>query len=438
MNFRVIATVIAAGAVISAASAVSAAPQPSDQLTLSDALQLALRQNPALAGAAAEIRAKEAAAMQAGLRPNPEISFELDDFAGTDDARRGFDGAEATVSFSRLIELDDKRGKRRQVALFEKDSVQWEQQSSRLDVLAAAAKAFFSVLAAQEEVALNEELVKLAEKSAAAVAERADAGKVSPVDKSRAQVEAAAARSEAAKSRSRLEAARRRLAACWGAEQPEFAKAVGDLDEMVPLPSEERLLRQLEDSPDLARWNSEISRSKAAVALAEAEAVPDLTARAGGRFFKETDSAAFVVSLSIPLPFTNRNQGGIEEARANLEKARHKQRAALAARKAELTAALQALSAAQAEAASLRKEILPGAEAAQEAAVLGYREGKLDFLQMVDAQRTLFQIKRQYLQVLESFHAAAADIERLAAAAPKSLPLEAASENTAKTKEETR
>jgi len=382
------------------------------QLTMASAMALALKKNPSLAGYSAEIRARDAAALQAGLFPNPELGVEMENFGGKDDLE-GVDGAETTIAFSQLVELGGKRGNRSMVATLDKTLAEWDYQRKKLDVLAATAKAFVEVLVAQEQVALNGDLLKLAEQTTTAVSEKVDAGKVSPVEKSRAQIELAAARTEANKAVRELEAARRRLAGFWGGERADFSRAVGQLDDISALPDEESLKAFLSNNPDLARWAAELERSEAALRLARSEAVPDLTLSAGVRNFQETDDNAFVVGVSIPIPFFNRNQGGVSEARARVDKAQSEQRAAKVGLVTGLSDTWQSLSAAYTEAVGLRDEILPSAQSTYESTELGYREGKLDFLQMLDAQRTLFTVKRQYLLALGSYHLASTDMERL-------------------------
>jgi cobalt-zinc-cadmium efflux system outer membrane protein len=383
-----------------------------EQLTMASAMGLTLRKSPSLSGFSAEIRARDAAALQAGLLPNPELGIEVENFGGKD-ALEGLDGAETTIAFSQLVELGGKRGNRRMVATLDKTLAEWDYQSKKLDVLAATAKAFVKVLIAQEQVALNKELLKLAEQTTTAVSEKVDAGKVSPVEKSRAQIELAAARTEASRAVRELEAARRRLAGFWGGERANFAQAVGQLDGISALPDEESLKAFLSSNPDLARWTAEIERNEAALRLARSEAVPDLTLSAGVRNFQETDDNAFVVGVSIPIPFFNRNQGGISEARARIDKAQSEQQATKVGLATDLSDTWQGLSAAYTEAVGLRDEILPNAQATYESTELGYREGKLDFLQMLDAQRTLFTVKRQYLLSLGAYHLASTDMERL-------------------------
>ncbi len=383
-----------------------------EQITMADAMALAINRNPSLKGFSAEIRARDGAALQAGLRPNPELGVELENFGGNN-SLRGFKGAETTIAYSQLVERGGKRKNRRLVATLDRSLAEWDYQSKKLDVLAATAKAFFEVLIAQQQVALNDELLKLAEQTTTAVSEKADAGKVSPVEKSRAQIELAAAQIEANKAVRELEAARRRLASFWGADRADFGQLVGQLNNISVQPAEESFKEYLRNNPDLARWATEIERSNATLRLARSEAKPDLTWSAGIRNSRETNENAFLIGISMPLASSNRNQGGISESKARIDKAHSEHQAAKISLETALSDVWQNLSAAYTEAITLRDEILPGAQSTYEATELGYRKGKLDFLQMLDAQRTLFTVKRQYLLSLGTYHLANTDMERL-------------------------
>ena len=381
-------------------------------LTLAEALALAIKNNPSLAAFAEEIHVKEAATLQVGLLPNPDLTVEVENFSGENELE-GFDGAEITIALSQMVELGGKRGKRYQVATMEKDLAGWDYQTKNLDVLASTAKTFIQVLAAQQRQTQTEELVRLSEQTLAAVTARVEAGKVPPLEQTRAQVELAKTRTEANKALRELKATRERLVAFLGTDQPEFRQAIGDLAIIKPVPTEEEFFSLLKNNPDLARWDTEINQGEAAVNLARAQAIPDLTFSLGVRNFQESDSNALVAGFELPLPLFDRNQGGVRQARATLEKARHERRAAETEALAGLAEAYQSLSASHAEATTLRDEILPAAQSAFEASEFGYREGKFNFLQMLDAQRTLFEIKGQYLQALGTYHQSRIEVERL-------------------------
>ncbi len=399
-----------------------------DHLTLADALALVLEKNPTLAAYSTEIRARDAAALQAGLLPNPEIGVEVENFAGEDDLQ-GFDGAETTIALSQLVELGGKRSKRRKVAELGKGLAEWDYQSARLEVLSGAAKAFIEVLSAQQHLQQSEELVALSEKTLEAVSARVEAGQAPPVEKTRARVELAATRTRLDKARRQLQSARSRLNSFWGAKRSSYARAVGNLAALNPLPPEEQFLKRLENNPDLARWVTIGESREAELDLARARAIPDLTVTFGARNMRESDSNALVAGIEVPLPIFDRNQGGIGEARANMSKARDQRLSARIELESQISQAWQALAAAYTEALTLREEILPGAKSAFEVTKYGYREGKFDFLQMLDAQRTLFEVKEQYLQSLAAYHLARTEVERLIGAPLHNVLEDASNQN---------
>ncbi len=83
---------------------------------------------------------------------------------------------------------------------------------------------------------------------------------------------------------------------------------------------------------------------------------------------------------------------------------------------AALAESYQALSSAYVEALSLEEEALPAARQAFEAARIGYEAGKFGFLEVLDAQRTLFEVTQQYTDALADYHQARIEVERLTGA----------------------
>jgi cobalt-zinc-cadmium efflux system outer membrane protein len=387
-------------------------PEPTGVLTLLQAQTLAVQHNPKLAASGWEVRAGEARILQAGLPPNPEVEIEVENFAGSGEWR-GFQGTEITIHLSQLIELAGKRSKRARVAALERDLTTWDYEATRLDVLTQVTQAFVEVLSAQERLALNADLVRLAEQVLSTVAERVKAGKVSPVEETKARVELSTSRIALERAQRDLEAARKRLVATWGGSTLAFEHAKGSLDAIAAVPPAERLIERLVQNPDIARWTTEMVQRQAAVELEDAKRIPDPTIGGGFRYTRETGDNALVMSVSLPLPIFDRNQGGFLEARHRLAKAGEEQRDAETQARAALAEAYAALAGAFSEATRLKNEVLPGAQSAFEAASEGYRQGKFGFLDVLDAQRTLFEARGQYIEALASYHKAVVEAERL-------------------------
>jgi cobalt-zinc-cadmium efflux system outer membrane protein len=389
-----------------------AVTNPTGVLTLSQAQALALLQHPQLAAFGWEVRAGEARTLQASLPPNPEVELEVEDFAGSG-ALQGFQSAEITIHLSQLIELAGKRQKRTRAAALERDLVTWDYEAARVEVLTQVTQAFVEVLSAQQRLNLNLELVRLAEQVLRTAAERVRAGKVSPVEETRAQVALSTSRIALERTQRELDAARERLVVTWGGRTPAFERAEGTLEPMAAIPSAARLAERMAQNPDIARWATEMTQRQATLALARAQRIPDPTIGGGFRHARETGDNSLVMTFSMPLPIFNRNQGEVLEARYRLAKVEEERRAAEVQVRTALAEAYGALASAFVEATRLHNEILPGAQQAFDAVSEGYRQGKFGFLEVLDAQRTLFESRGRHLEVLAAYHKAAAEVERV-------------------------
>jgi cobalt-zinc-cadmium efflux system outer membrane protein len=386
--------------------------EPTGELTLAEALAAALLGSPELRAYAWELRAADARVLQAGLLPNPELEVDVEEFGGEGE-RAGFDGAETALHVSQLIELGGKRGKRRKVAALERSLAGWDYEAKRLDVLTETARSFLAVLEAQERMALAGKVAELSRKVSTAVEARVAAGKVSPLEKAKAAVELASGRIELEKARRELETSRRRLAAQWGGTAPRFGAIKGAFGKVVAIPELSELLALGGENPDLARWKSEIMLRRAALELERANRAPDLELSAGVSRYEETEDHAFSAGVGVPLPLFDRNQGGIREARSNLRKALEEKRAGEIAAVTETTAVHNELVSLAAELKVLDGKLLPAALKAFEAAQAGYAQGKFNYLEVIDAQRTLVEARTQRLDTIADYHRALIDMERL-------------------------
>ena len=400
------------------------AKEPTGIISLRDSLAAALLNNPDLAAFAWEVRAREARAMQAKLLPNPELNTEFEDFGGSG-RRHGWNRAQTTVSLAQLVELGGKRAKRYRLATLDKDLAGWDYETRRLAVLAGTTKAFIAVLATQERLALAEELFQLATRSVSTVAGTVKTGAVSPVEQSRAEVARVQVEVERAQLRHDLEAARAALAASWGARTVTFDRVRGDLENLAPPPALDVVLARIDGNPDLARWATELEQRQAALANEKVQRIPDVTVAIGGRQYAEDGTGALVAGFSLPLPLFNRNQGNVLEAQNRLDKGRAEQRAVSTVVRAELVTVFEALAASYDQASTLRVSAIPKARTVYDDAANAYSKGLFRYIEVLDAQRTLFELRGQYLQALAAYHSAAADIERLTGTPLRATDLEA-------------
>lgn len=379
--------------------------EPPTPITLNQALTLALGANAELSAARNEARAVDATIQQAGASPNPELSWLMED------TRR--DTRTTTVQLNQAIELGGKRAARITAARRTFDAANADLDAKNADIRAAVMTAFFEVLTAQERLRLADASLLLAQRGTHVASRRVAAGKVSPVEETRARVAEANMRLELGQAKNELGNARRRLAANWGNPAPRFAQAEGALETLPSLPAWAELEIRSAQAPVITRARLEFERRQAMAEVENSRRTPDMTVSLGVKRDQELGRNQAVVGLSIPFPLFDRNQGNMLEALRRTDKARDELAASEIRLDGELAQAWAQLKNARQEAQALQSEILPGAQSAYEAATKGFEFGKFNFLDVLEAQRTFLQARAQYLRSLFEAHRAAAEIDRL-------------------------
>jgi len=389
-------------------------PVEAKTLSLRDAVQLALNHNPNLAAFAKEVLALHGLTIQAGLLPNPVLQFDMEDVS----SRSNSPGARfESIRISQLFETGGKRSARKHVALLEQESAQQDYDARQLDLIALVANMFLEVLAGQERVQLALSRQELAQKVTDAASKRVKAGKAPPIEETRAQIALATASIEVKQAQRNLTSFRKQLALLWSNSEPKFEHVVGDLETFVTIPNFQSLELRLQQNPLAKRSLKILQQREAIVTLEKARRIPDITISAGIRRFGHdipNDTTA-LFGVSVPLPLFDRNQGNLIAAQQRLNKAMDEQAAIDLQLKTLLTQTYESLIAAENEINQLREEILPGAKETFRMAKRGYELGKFGFLELLDAQRTLFQNQTLYLQALSNYQQLVNEIERLIA-----------------------
>lgn len=374
-------------------------------LSLETAIQLALDANPAIAVASREQEAVKGVQVQAAVRPNPSISTFIQD---TRSATR-----ETTIQLNQPFELGNKRAARIEAADVRYDAAGASIEAQKAEIRAAVIAAFYEVLIAQERKILAQSSLELAQRARDAAAKRVLAGKISPVEETKSKVAESAVRIELHQAQSLLNTARHRLSALWGNPNPSFTEATGQIDALPSMLKLDGLSAMLESSPAIKRAKLEVEQREALAGVEKTKRIPDLTVSMGARRNEELGLNQAILGVSIPIPVFDRNQGNLQEALSRTDKAKDELRALRVQQSTLLTSAYEKFLAAQQEVGMIQTDILPGAQSAYDAAVKGFEFGKFGFLDVLDAQRTFFFARSQYLNALLRGHQAIAEIERL-------------------------
>ena len=383
------------------APAIAATPAP---MSLQAALALAMEHNPSLRAAAQAVAASEGAVIQSRARSNPELAY------SQEDTRR--ETRSMTLQWNQPIEIGGKRAARMKAAEHGRELVQAELDAARAGLRADVRAAFAKVLAGQQRVQLHEKTLEIASNARDAAAKRVQAGKIAPLEETKARVAESSAQLALAQAQSGLRVARQQLALLWGAQPASMGRAVGELGDLPALPDSSAMLEKLEHSPQMLRAQHAVLQAKSVAELERAKRLPDPTVSLGMKRAQEVGRNQLVVGISVPLPILDSNRGNQLQALRLADKAEDELLATRQQLNAQLQQQLELLQTSRAQALQLAQQVLPAAESAYEVSAKGFALGKFSYLEVLDAQRTLADARSLYLEQLVATHQAAADITR--------------------------
>jgi len=374
-------------------------------ISLPQALSTAMDANPDLAAARQEIGIADGARKQAGLIPNPTISYDVED------TRRNT--STTTVSLSQTLELGGKRGARVDVATYGQTAAQLELDRRVNGLRADVVQAFYAALRAQTGLDLAKQSLELTERGLRIVDGRVRAGKSSPVEATRAQVQLAEAKLQVRRAETEKTTAYQQLAQITGSSVTVFDRLESPtLSPGLP-PQTEVLLAKLDQTAEMRQAVVQIDKSDASLGSEKAQRIPNLTVSVGSQYDRSVRERVNTVGLSMPLPLFDRNQGNILSASRRADQARDQRNAVELRLRTETQTALNQWSTAMQEVESYDKTILPSAQQAVDTATRGFEMGKFGFIEVLDAQRTLIVARGQYLESLAAATNARAQVERV-------------------------
>ena len=417
---RFVAALVAAASCVAIAHAQEAGAEgrqiSGPLLTLDEAVALAGGSAPAAEAAAAAVDAADAGRRIAGLRPNPALTIEVENFIGTG-RYNGVEGADLTASLVLPLELGGKRAARIAAADAEARRALLDQAIAQADIRLQVTELYIDAAAAELRVAIAEDRFRIAGDTARAATIRVQAGRASPLEQERAEVARLTAEAEAQKAQRLADAARASLARRIG------RGITGPIDvgilagpgagAMGPVPP-----ASAAGTLALAAADADLEAADAGVRLARSQRLPDLSVGPGVRRIEATNDVAAVLSLSVPLPLFNNGRAAVDRANAVRRRADAQRRGTVIDVEQQIG---DAEVEAQNAAATARLASGPALSAAMEAARIariGYREGKFGQLELLDAERTLIEMRSASIEALLSYQIAKARLDRLTTPAP--------------------
>ncbi|GJQ50691.1 heavy metal RND efflux outer membrane protein, CzcC family [Candidatus Kuenenia stuttgartiensis] len=385
--------------------------QKEKHLTIEDAVNIAINNNPIIMSKKHTVGAAQGKIKQAQLMPNPEITL-LTEEIPTEEI--GLNQSQNMVSLSQKLEIGGKRGLRTDVAKKEKNILSFDVQTTIWNITAQTKKAFFDLLTAQDELNLAKKTVEIAMSLKNLSDKKFKVGDISKLGVLKAEVELSNAKTTVVEAERNMFNATKRLQTVMGTTG-------APLQKLVPIPVTDAPLLKLEkleelslkNYPELQAQKSIVNLSLLKVKEAKRKMIPDIDVSIGYKRLSATDDDTIQAGISLPLPFFNRNQGNIIEAKELSHKSKDDEAAARNKLLLQLDNAYSMYASTRELVRSFIDTIVPQAEESLKMSKQGYEHGEFDFLEVLDAQRTLVTANVSYLKALNDLFTSITEIERL-------------------------
>ncbi len=386
-------------------------PLASDEITIDDLLQAADRFNPRIAEARAAIGVAAGATWQAGLYPNPSLEFEAEEIplsAG------GPTQSKTTIGVLQPIIVSGRRSAAVALGWAEQRARGWDLQQTRRAVFGDIRHQLAEVLYLREAIRLNGSLLEVAGQTLEVAETRFEARAAPESEVIRARVEADSLDLAIDRLQRDLVAAGERLNLRVGGRKVPIERVTVELASTGPeldLGPLEQLL--LQHHPRLLAAGERIKAAEHGVEQASAGRHPDIAARLAYGFDGESDEHILEAGLSIPLTVFDRNQGNILKARFQVIASKEQARVQRNGLRADLASAYQRYMSAREQIPAFENRIVGAAERSLAQTRDGYTAGKLLFLDLLDAQRTLAQARVARLNLVRELNTAWAQLHAI-------------------------
>ena len=376
-------------------------------LTLEQAIPIAVQSNKDLQTTRYAVEQARGRLLQAGLSPNPRLDTTL----RSDRSFRNEGEYTASVGISQQFPVAGRLARQKDVARVDVALALAEIRQAELKLAGDVAAGFYRVLALNRQIEVRERLIDVDQKLVKGTRSRFKAAEVSELDVNAAQLDLQRLTQERALLLSQRSTQLAQLNQLLGrpAMQPL------ELDDTLPTPDLPSLAEQQREAlglrPDLGFALLNADRARADQALARAQRWEDWTVGVGleqGRLVidggpPQGTSRAIGLSLSIPLPLVNKNQGRIAEAAAVGDQAYARIEALKLSIGNEVASAYAEAERLQLVISEYQRNMLPVSERNVRLAQQGYNQGLVSIVEVVQAQRQQGELNSAYLNTLDQY-----------------------------------
>lgn len=346
--------------------------------------------------------------------------------------------AQIMVSLQQTFVSKEKRDLHGKVADDDVQAATEELESVRQDVAASVRESCATLLRNADEMRLHDQQAAILNEALSAAMAEYTTGKASQADVLRAQMALTRLSEHLIELQQERDAATAQLSALMGRSPEESLEIAGSYTSPAVVPSTEELERvAIEHRPELAALRKQVVKSDDQGRLARLAMKPDMTVAAGymlmpsGSFSR----SAYMAELTMNLPQWNRarHDGETKQADAATDVARADLDARTSTVFLEVRQAEIVVRSAQKRVKLYRDTLLPQAEAAFKASTVSYQNNRGEFMNLIDSQNLLLDIRTAYYNALSAVDAGSAQLERaIGAPLPGVTTTDSVTERTSK------
>jgi outer membrane protein, heavy metal efflux system len=394
----------AVAAMASPSAAVAQAPLVTGSLTYEQALDLATSRNLNIAAARRQRAIRESAIRTARQIPNPDVSVELTQ-----------DVPHQAVNLDVPIELGGKRARRIELAQAELTLADLDVQAELRAVRRDLRQTFYTLIAADERVRLAEGLLAISRRVRDAAQARFETGAAPRLEVLQADLGVTRAETDVELAHATRVAAQAMLNAVLNQPPQSPLIVTGSLsDHVAPIEYEQALGAATISNIDLAGLDRQMAIEARRLELLRAERTPTPVFSAGGLFNSPGEfSSASRVAVSVGVPLFSRNQGEIAGSIATTAQLRARREATLRTIENEVYGLVARIAAERRQVEAFEQRLVPTATNLEALAEESYRAGRSSVLALLDAQRSLRDLRREALQATLDLQISIAELEEI-------------------------
>jgi outer membrane protein, heavy metal efflux system len=367
-------------------TALAQTPVPVAPITMQQAVDLALANNPAILAAAQHLAAVKATQVTAGLRQNPTLTLYGQGVTLPEINPNG-NPYYYSANVSRLFERGEKRRWRLDIATSTTDVTQSQLRDQQRQLVLNVRQAFTNLLVAKQALAIAQENLDDYRKTISLSQARLDAGDITRTDFERIDLQLAQFESDADTAKLNVQQQSTQLQSLFGVDHPTTTtEVIGTIDPLaIPLTMQDAETKALAARPDYLAAQQSVTLAQANAKFAVAGGTVDPTV--GAEYERSGEDNTFGVSVAIPLRFFDRNQGEKLRTRLEVESSRFSLTAARNQVVSDVDQAYLALEIAESQSRRYRERYLDEAGRVRDNLQFSYRNGNSTLLDYLDALR---------------------------------------------------